>query len=328
MSSHALLLIFSLLPLISSWNYTAGYRECSSGCCYYSSSNTSLDYNCTSYFCGPASNSSCILYNTYSTYSRGYRECSNPVNCCYYSILLTYFDYDCQSYYCTNATNSSYCNNTYTSGYRSCVYGWCLYEASLADSDYDCISRECSSSYSTYCAQNTTNSSTNGNSTSNTTNGTYTTYNSGYRSCIYGCCYYSQTSYTEDYACYTYYCSSASSSYCSNNGGSSGGSSSFSSSDQATWEADYLTRYSGKTYIVVVYPAWKAFVAAGSIITGLWFFLDVYLIYFKCFHKPRGWTTGGSAMPNQQNTGYQPNVAYQQPPVTNFEMGGVPDSRN
>ena len=71
--------------------------------------------------------------------------------------------------------------------------------------------------------------------------------------------------------------------------------------------------------------------AVGSVITGIWFFLDIYLIYLKCFQKPKGWTTGGAAaaMPNQQqqNTVYQPNAANQQPPAL-LEMGGVPDSRN
>ena len=137
MSPYSLLLLFSLLPLISSWTYPAGYRECSSGCCHYTSSNISLDYNCTSTFCQSASNSSCTY--VINSYYSGYRECSNAVNCCYYSSLLTYLDYDCQGYYCTNATNSSYCNDTYTSGYRSCIYGCCKYQASLATLDYNCV---------------------------------------------------------------------------------------------------------------------------------------------------------------------------------------------
>ena len=316
MLSQSFLLIFPLLPLISSWTFTAGYRECSSGCCHYSNfSSTSLDYHCSSSFCRPASNSSCSRDNSYVS---GYRECSNSVNCCYYSTLLTNLDYDCQGNYCTNATSSSYCNNTYTSGYRSCIYGCCKYEASLATPDYKCISTDCHSTSSSYCTKNTTTNSA-------TDSKTTPIYFSGYRTCTNGCCYYYQIGYTEDFACLTTYCSTASSSSCSNGRGSG------SSSDQAARDADILKRYSGKTYIVVVYATWKAFVVAGSVIAGIWFFLDIYLIYLKCFHKPRGWrATGGAAttMPNQQqHAAYQPIATNQQPTAFFLELGGVPDSR-
>ena len=96
--------------------------------------------------------------------------------------------------------------------------------------------------------------------------------------------------------------------------------------------SNYLTIYSGQTYIVVIYPAWKAAVAVGSIITGIWFFLDIYLIYLKCFAKPKGWgnpptaAQGGQVLqpPLQQNAAYyQPANMISQSAGGQYEMNPI-----
>lgn len=51
--------------------------------------------------------------------------------------------------------------------------------------------------------------------------------------------------------------------------------------------ADKLSTASGTVYVVVNYPAWKAAVGVGAAIAGIWFLLNLYLIYYKCFQKPK-----------------------------------------
>ena len=50
-----------------------------------------------------------------------------------------------------------------------------------------------------------------------------------------------------------------------------------------------MTLATGNTYVVVNYSGWKAAVAVGAAIAGVWFFLDLWLLYYKCFAKPRNW---------------------------------------
>ena len=176
---------------------------------------------------------------------------------------------------------------TYSCPASSCPTGCCSYYSytyAIADPTCALGSTYCSCSTATTCTALTSSSSSG-------------YYAAGYRSCstsysTSGCCYYSISMTTSDYTCSSFYCSSASSYSCSSSGGSSSGGSSSGtwSSSWSDWTvADQLTLSSGNSYVVVNYSGWKAAVAIGAAIAGVWFFLDLWLLYYKCFAKPKNW---------------------------------------
>lgn len=180
---------------------------------------------------------------------------------------------------CTGATPVGYNN---CSLYTSCTSKCCYFSISLSYSDPACSSYFCTcSSYSSSCGS-TSSSST---STSTSTGTSYGYHYCSTTTCSSGCCYYSTSlTYTDTY-CTSYYCQCASY-YSSCSSTSSTGSSIY--SYYSSWNAAAtLSASSGKEYVVVNYPAWKAVVAIGASIAGIWFFLVIYLAYFKCCHKPR-----------------------------------------
>ena len=149
-----------------------------------------------------------------------------------------------------------------------------------------------------------------------------------YNSCLSGCCFYAQNNNASDYYCSGSNCFSADPIYCP----SSNNNNNYSYGSGSDNMANYLNDNSGQTYIVVIYPAWKAAVAVGSIITGIWFFLDIYLIYLKCFAKPKGWgnpptvAQGGQVLqpPLQQNAAYyQPANMISQSAGGQYEMNPI-----
>lgn len=281
--------LFSLLllvPCLSSVTYSCPASSCSTGCCsYYSSTYAIADPTCAfgSSYCSCSSSTTCPVitrtgYNNCTTYS----SCASK--CCKYTTTLYSNDSSCISSYCTCNSYAANCTfqSSYSSGYRSCgaSSGCCYYSATLTYPDYTCQSSYCTSmSYSSYCSSSSSSSY----------------YSSGYRSCSTsytstGCCYYSIAMTSSDYYCLTSYCYSASASLCTGSSSSGGSSSGSWSSTWSDWTvADQLTLMTGNTYVVVNYSGWKAAVAIGASIAGVWFFLDLWLLYYKCFSKPKNW---------------------------------------
>ena len=99
--------------------------------------------------------------------------------------------------------------------------------------------------------------------------------------------------------------------------------------------ATYYSDSTGKVYVAVNYVAWKAVVGVGSALCGIWFFLDLYLIFLKCFQKPKSGLTmqyqgqalgnQGQALGNQgQPLGNQPMQGHEM--AQTFAPAGIPGS--
>ena len=282
-------LAFLQLSLSLAVPYSCPASSCPTGCCnYYSSTYAIADPTCSlgSTYCACSTSTSCpalyrIGYNNCTSYS----SCASK--CCLYTSTLYYNDSSCSSSYCSCSNYAANCTyqTSYAAGFRACSAGsgCCYYSASLTYPDYTCQSSYCTQQYySTSCSSSSTGGS----------------YAAGYRACSTSytstaCCYYSISMTTSDYSCNSFYCSSASSYHCTSSGGSSGGGSYNGGSFSSAWSdwtvADQLTLASGNSYVVVNYSGWKAAVAVGAAIAGVWFFLNLWLMYYKCFAKPKNW---------------------------------------
>lgn len=231
----------------------------------------------------------CLCFYAGSSY---YYSCpyatSCSSGCCNYYSSLYIADITCSTSYCSCSSYASYCSSTTTTtaGYHNCTgcsTTCCYYSTSLSYNDSACNSYYCSCASTSYCAYNSSSSSSSTSTSTSTTSSGYHYCSSS--TCSSGCCYYSASLTYSDYYCTSLYCSCAS--YYSS---CSYYSSSYNYLDY--WAtADRLSAASGETYVVVNYPAWKAAVGVGAAICGITFFLDLYLFYFKCFHKPRGFVS-------------------------------------
>ena len=136
-------------------------------------------------------------------------------------------------------------------------------------------------------------------------------YSAGNRQCSYSvctsqCCHYNSASSVQDF-----YCTNILNCYCTTLSNCGSGSNTntdnvytcndyFNNYTQSSsggvynyyaswWYADCLSVYSGQTYVAVSYPGWKAVVAVGSVLDGLLAILIVYLVYYKCYQKPKNY---------------------------------------
>lgn len=316
--------------------YTSqGYHSCdycSTGCCYYYSGFNYSDPNCASPYCSYCSSSSiCESYSSNTTNSTilieaGYHVCSGCSSlCCYYSSSLTYLDLTCSSSVCSCASSVYLCTTETTTsvGYHNCTgcdSGCCYYSIFLTSLDLKCNSYYCSCASSSYCQYNSSSSnSSNSSSTGYTSSGYH--YCSGVV-CSSGCCYYSYSVPYSDYYCTSTYCSCAS----YYNGYTGCSSNYYNNYYDDAYNADVLTRVSGTTYVVVNYAAWKAIVGVGAAIAGIWFFLILYLIYYKCFHKPHNWAKPAYQMPGMPPQNSANVQAFPPPPgaQTNENQASYP----
>ena len=135
--------------------------------------------------------------------------------------------------------------------------------------------------------------------------GTNTNYPAGDRQCSYSacssqCCHYSIDSTIQDFECkLTATCKCTNYSACSNTNNAYTCIDYFNNYTQSShgaenyydswWYADCLSQYSGHTYVAVSYSVWKAVVAVGSVLDGLLVILIAYLIYYKCYQKPKNY---------------------------------------
>jgi len=214
---------------------------------------TSVSYPCSTSYC---SSGCCSYFSAYYAYDA---TCSTAGLCTCLASAST-----CAGVGITRAGTGNCSAST------TCSSKCCTWSSTVFYNDTTCNSTYCSCSVASACVTTST-----------------TQYPSGYQTCgcTGGCCYYYASSYVHDYYCNSSNCYCSSSygyNYCTSSSTSTG----YSYVDD--WStADSLSALSGNSYVVVSYSGWKAAVAVGAVIAGIWFFLDLYLLYYKCFQKPR-----------------------------------------